>query len=49
MADESLKAKEKLEKNQKHSKLPEDLQRLVDEEERYRFASGDFENSWTST
>lgn len=49
MAEELLEPGKDLDQEQRHSQLPEDLQRLVDEEERYRFASGDFENSWTST
>ncbi|KAL4783569.1 hypothetical protein BJX76DRAFT_357836 [Aspergillus varians] len=31
------------------SRLPDDLQELVNKEEQFRFASGDFENSWTSS
>lgn len=49
MAEELLESRKDLDQEQRHSQLPEDLKRLVDEEEQYRFASGDFENSWTST
>lgn len=41
MAEELLESRKDLDQEQRHSQLPEDLKRLVDEEEQYRFASGD--------
>ncbi|KAI3056117.1 hypothetical protein CBS147353_11240 [Aspergillus niger] len=48
MSDQNLQTT-KSQAERRHSRLPPELQRLVDEEEDYLSAYGDFENSWTST
>ncbi|GLA56276.1 hypothetical protein AnigIFM63604_007125 [Aspergillus niger] len=48
MPDQNLQTT-KSQAERRHSRLPPELQRLVDEEEDYLSACGDFENSWTST
>ncbi|OJJ53578.1 hypothetical protein ASPSYDRAFT_94778 [Aspergillus sydowii CBS 593.65] len=47
MAEELLESRKDLDQEQRHSQLPEDLKRLVDEEEQYRRIKEDAEKART--